>query len=223
VQQAGILRIQDHVGAYPFILKGAHDQIIAASTVTPPREHQRRFPQFLNADGSCLGRGNPLPIHGNEFLPRQREHGVVGVLHRKLDQREVKIPLLHVPFEGLVVHDPDPEAQIREFPVQGRNGCTCQREARRAHPDPHQAGDLVPAFPNILFQTRNIGKDKLRPLIQGLPFRRHLPRLPLSINKLDIELFFEFLQAHTQRRLRNVQGFRRFADLSLFDNRAKIL
>ena len=115
-----------------------------------------------------------------------------------------------MPFEGLVVHDPDPEAQIREFPVQGRNGCTCQREARRAHPDPHQAGDLVPAFPNILFQTRNIGKD-------------NLPRLPLSINKLDIEFFFEFLQAHTQRRLRNVQGFRRFADLSLFDNRAKIL
>lgn len=61
VQQAGILRIQDHVGAYPFILKGAHDQIIAASAVTPPREHQRRFPQFLNADGSCLGRGNPCP------------------------------------------------------------------------------------------------------------------------------------------------------------------
>ena len=50
---------------------------------------------------------------------------------------------------------------------------------------------------------------------RGLPFRRHLPRLSLSINKLDIKLFFEFLQAHTQRRLRNVQGFRRLADLSL--------
>lgn len=80
VQQAGILRIQDHVGAYPFILKGAHDQIIAASAVTPPREHQRRFPQFLNAVDRASG-GEPRPYTATNSLPRQREHGVVGVLH----------------------------------------------------------------------------------------------------------------------------------------------
>ena len=223
MQKPGILRVQHHIGPHPPILKGTHDQIIAAPSVTPPRKHQRRSRQLLDTDGLRLGRRNALPVHGDEFLPGQLEHGVIGILYGKLNQREIKVPFLHMPLKGLVVHNPDTEAQIGKLPVQGGNRRAHQRKARRAYPNPHQTGDFVPAFPNVLLQTRNIGKDELRPLIQGLPFRRHLPRFPFSINKLDIKLFFEFLQAHAQRRLRNVQGFRRLADLSLFDNRAKIL
>ena len=98
---------------------------------------------------------------------------------------------------GLVVR-PDPKRRSGNSRFRAGMGVLAsERHGRGNNSRFHQAGDLVPLFPDILFQTRNIERINCCPLIQGLPFRRHLPRLPLSINKLDIELFFEFLQAHT--------------------------